>query len=169
MKGYVYLLHLYVNDHEYHYYGSTINPVTRLRRHKKDYNNYINRIILPVNIEMEILEEMEIINYLDVKLRIREQFYMDNFDCINSEKGAYTSKEKRKEQEKTWRKNRTEEKKLNDKIKEKKWREKNRDYIKEIHCRRLSCKVCKQEMSYKCFKQHCKSKKHQNNLLESII
>ena len=97
-KGKIYKLIDLSNNNEY--YGSTISPLRiRLEGHKGDYKTFLlgkksmrksGEIIKNKNFKIELVEDYPCNN--DLELRMREQYYIDNNECINIQK-AYLSKE----------------------------------------------------------------------------
>ena len=85
------------------YYGSTIQKLNdRLARHRFESRNTISdneldKIIDNDNHYIELVENFPCNSKLE--LRIREQYFIDNFDCAN-QVNAYTSEEAKKEQQK---------------------------------------------------------------------
>ena len=102
------------------YYGSTIQKLNRrfTGGHKPKYKKYIEKrkvdycnsfeILKNENCYIKLVEDYPCNN--DEELRIREQYYLDNFPCINKT-NAYVSEKEKKRQ---------------DNLKSKKWRDKNK-------------------------------------------
>ena len=100
MKGFIYKLYNEGGD----YYGSTKDDIqVRLSNHETG-NQYCSLVLLQFGeIKCKVIEILE---YEDkVELRKREQYYIDNFPCININR-AYRSKEDGlTDQRKYWEKN----------------------------------------------------------------
>jgi ribosomal protein L44E len=111
MKGFIYKIY---NDGGV-YYGSTQDNIrVRLSNHETG-NQYCSSVLLQFGkINYEIVETLE---YEDkVELRKREQYFIDNFPCININR-AYKSKEDGlTDQRERWAKNK-EKHKLNRNVK----------------------------------------------------
>ena len=121
--------------------------------------------------------------------RTRKEWREDNKEYIKKEQKKYyeTNKEKLKERTKQWREDNKEYKKQQDKkynqgnkekVKErtKQWREDNKDKLKEKQNQyyetkkeKIGCKVCKSMVFNIGFSQHCKTKKHQSNLVDLTL
>lgn len=118
------------------YIGSTCQPLCkRIAKHKSNYNDWIKdneknnfvssfKILENGDYQIILIEEYPCEN--KEQLRMREQYYKDNNNCINHI-NAYTSKEYKQEYKKDWYNNNI------DILKEKskQWRENNKEKLKE--------------------------------------
>ena len=171
MIGYIYYILDLTNANMY--IGSTNNIENRIRQHKQNkFNKCISKQIIDNNNYIfEIFEENEFDTKED-RLK-REQFYIDNNDCINNVaafrsdeyrkqyKYEYNKSDKMREYYKNW----TNENKDYISNKKKEYREKNKDKTKDyyeknkhIFYRKVCCIKCKKELNLHSLKRHIKNK-----------
>ena len=146
------------------YYGSTEKTLKeRLRRHKNDYKRYLEGkmhyltsfdIIDTNDYNIELVEEVEDLAILTH----REQFYIDNFECVNKAT-AYRSLEEQIELAKITRKiaSQTEHYKLRKKNDDEKYRKKYDEKIKAHKNEKIECDNCKKLVSRSNLRRHQKN------------
>lgn len=105
------------------------------------------------NCKIELLETVELIS----KIKERERYYIDNFDCVNKNIPGRSKQEYNLEYNKKYYLEHKED--INKKSKEyfKNWIVKNKDKMKETHICECGGKYCLAGKS-----SHIKTKKHQN-------
>lgn len=146
------------------YVGSTVSKLNiRLSRHKSDYNRLKNGLTLSYYTSFEILKnnnyEIELIeNYpcnSKKELLQREGYYIRKLNCVN--KVIPNRSRKEREGQISY--------KIKNKIRKKKWAEKNKDKIKaskiKFRNQRIICD-CGDNISKEHIKRHAKSKRHIN-------
>tara|TARA_R110001592_G_scaffold84686_1_gene250293 strand:- start:216 stop:707 length:492 start_codon:yes stop_codon:yes gene_type:complete len=142
-KGYVYKITC--NESGLTYYGSTTQRVSqRLCTHRKEYKNYIEGKSLQYITAFEVLErdnysyvpiekfEHEDLETLKINIRLKERYYIDNYDCVNKLCPIRTRKEKQKFRKEYYKENLEEITKLK--------REK-------IHCDFCDAWICRDNIS----------------------
>jgi hypothetical protein len=146
------------------YYGSTEQTLNqRLSEHKCDYRRYLKGemhyltsfdIIDTDDYNIELVEEVEDLE----ELTKREQFYLDNYDCVNKST-AYRSKEDQIELAKATRKiaSQTEHYKLRKKREDANYRKKYDEKIKAFKNKKIECPNCKKLISRSNLNRHKKS------------
>jgi hypothetical protein len=129
--GYIYMIKCNINNECY--IGSSVqkNKKDRLRHHKGKYNECVSKQIIDRNDYQYIILE-DILDIDKKQLRIKEQEYIDKYDCINKLR-AYRSQEQKKQNNKQRRKEYYENNK--EKIKEykKQYEKNNKEYMKEYY------------------------------------
>lgn len=172
------------------YYGSTTQLLSkRLYQHKISLKGQTKKLCSSsILFEKEGTKIILVENFKcnnKEELRKRERWYIENNECINAVI-PYKSKEEHKERVKEWTKNNIDKVRINkkkyrdnNKEKEKKWIETNIEKVKEYKRQsylknkeeyiknasiKLSCRICKKELTKSKFARHCKSKTHLNNL-----
>jgi hypothetical protein len=176
IPGFIYKIHC--NETEEDYYGSTVNFSNRMSCHKcssetqlKKRNCESRKIIERNNYSAEVIE---VFLFDDKKeLKKREQYYLDNFPCINKYP-AYKTEEELKERKRIYG---LTEKSLEAK---KKYREshreeaikrsaehynKNKEEINKKRKEKITC-ICGMEYSYNHKARHYKTKRHINKMAE---
>tara|TARA_R110000823_G_scaffold296057_1_gene416019 strand:+ start:110 stop:565 length:456 start_codon:yes stop_codon:yes gene_type:complete len=144
-----------VSDGERDYYGSTAMTLTlRLRRHKDQSNGSSSKVLNRDNLTIELMEEVED----ESQLKIREQYYLDNYECVNINR-AYTSPEQWKQYHKQYHKQWKQENK--DKLKE--YRGLHRDKTSEWEKTKITC-VCGAVVTKNHKARHEKTAKHLKNM-----
>ena len=137
MKGFIYKLYNEGGD----YYGSTKLAINlRVNLHENGVECCSSSVLKNYGkINYEIVETMD---YEDrIELRKREQYYIDNFPCINKIR-AYTSNEERiKQKKERWNK----------------VKDKRNAYKRE----KIDCSICKKQTTRGGLIQH--NKKYHNN------
>jgi len=156
MKGYIYKLY---NDTLSYYGSSTMKIKERYWCHKSQYNSFIRHntrkcesyLLFAESIDpkIEIVEEIEIENIRDKKLKRLEAEYIKNNECINKTIPLRTHKEyveDNKEKISEYQKKYLKEYRLKNKLK-----------LKEYGKERVICPCCLKNMSKRTFKyQHSK-------------
>jgi hypothetical protein len=150
MKGKVYK----ITNGKFNYYGSTIKKLNeRLSAHKYDVkinpSLSVNEILCYDNYNIELIEELEIENFKE--LRKRERYYIENFECVNKTIPGQT----REEVQRRYRNNNK------DKIK---------SYYNEVRKEKRKtdfkfCECCNINILKNSFSTHTKTKKHKKNIL----
>ena len=99
MKGIIYKV--YTKDKTY-YGKSTSSLIQRWWGHKSTFNAYkkgkgrnmtVYDLLKEDDVKIELLEEIEIENKCDIKLKEREAYYIKNFECVNKTIPLRTPKE----------------------------------------------------------------------------
>jgi hypothetical protein len=146
------------------YYGSTEQTLNqRLSKHKYDYKRYLEgkmhyltsfNIIDKNDYNIELVEEVEDLAILTQ----REQFYINNFECVNKAT-AYRSFEEQIELAKITRKiaSQTEHYKLRKKKDDEKYRKKYDEKIKSYKNEKIECDNCKKLVSRSNLRRHQKT------------
>ena len=163
-----------VSDGERDYYGSTTTTLyQRLCVHKCPTNTTTTTILNRDNLTIILMEEVED----ESQLLIREQYYLDNYECVNTQR-AHTTPEYHKQYNKQYQKQyqETNRDKLNEyykqyeqkninKLKEyrKQYQETNRDKIKERNTTRYTC-VCGAVLTKSHKAQRERTQKHINKI-----
>jgi hypothetical protein len=145
------------------YIGSTNDFDNRISQHNSKYNNCNSKLLLKPILD-EVIDTRQ---YILIKsLRLVEQFYLDTINNINS-KRAYTNykkyqkkyREENKEKIKELGKQWREENKEKKKEKDKKFYEENREKIREKQNEKIKCE-CGCVVNKSQLKRHRKTKKH---------
>ena len=159
-----------LTDGEQYYYGSTTTTLQqRLAGHKCPANKTISNILNRDNLTIELMEEVED----ESQLRIREQYYLDNYECVNIKRAHNTPEQWQQHlkqwQQQYWDKNKDKinkyKKTIIDKTKgyNKKYYETNRDKIIEKARTKYTCE-CGADLSYSHKARHEKTQKHINKI-----
>ena len=103
MKGIIYKI--FTKDKTY--YGKTTSSLKqRWWGHKSNFNAYqkgksrnmtVYDLLKEDDVKIELLEEIEIENKCDIKLKEREAYYIRNFQCVNTTIPLRTPKEYKKD------------------------------------------------------------------------
>lgn len=120
------------------YYGSTINITKRYNQHKTNFNNSINKYYSYFifdkygvdNCQINIVEEIKYINKSE--LLYRERYYIENNNCLNKTR-PITSIDEKKNENLIYNKKYREEHKEDIKEKHKEYYENNKEQIAEKH------------------------------------
>jgi len=149
------------------YYGSTIQTLNdRLIDHRKSSNsceskNFVDPVI-------ELIEDYPCNNKRE--LEKKEQYYIDNNECINKIK-SYVSEEDRIENNKKYCKKYHQDNREKQNEKRKKYREENKEKIKEYARQYNQEKVvceCGAEITKINLSKHKRRKIHKKNLIDNI-
>tara|TARA_Y100001972_G_C7644865_1_gene324031 strand:- start:1015 stop:1476 length:462 start_codon:yes stop_codon:yes gene_type:complete len=151
MIGYIYKITCNITNETY--YGSTTQLLDKRKyRHTCKNNSYSSKQIIDRG-DWNMIE-VEKIEFNDKKeLLFREQYYIDNFDCINIKNAILTEEQKKEYNIRTtneWNKN-NRDRMLNNK---KEYYIKNKNYFNRKCC----CIICKEELLVKGLKRHYKRK-----------
>jgi len=137
------------------YIGSSMqkNKNQRLHHHKDKNNKCISKQIINRNDYQYIILE-DILDIDKKKLRIKEQEYIDKYDCINIRKSYISEEEKNKDYKKKWHQNNKE-----------KIKEKRKDYFKQY---RQNNKEKKKQYNKEYNKEYNFFKKYNNVIADYI-
>ena len=171
---------LVCNDPNLIYIGSTTQKLCqRLSKHKNHYKD--NRCISSKhlfdigNVKIILIEEFNCEN--KEQLLKRERHYIELLVCVNKRLPGRTKKEWTNDNKERVKENQRKYKidnkeKIKEQLKNNYNKNKNtekfklqiKDYYEKNKGVKLSCRVCKMEMTKKCFNRHCKRKIHLENL-----
>ena len=133
-----------VSDGERDYYGSTtVKLYKRFQDHKRLINSARSNVLNRDKLTIELMEEVED----ESQLTIREQYYLDNYECVNVNR-AHNTPEYNQEYNKKY-------------LKE--YRKNNRDKLLERAKTKITC-VCGAVVSKSHKAAHERTQKHINKI-----
>ena len=148
-----------LSDGEKDYYGSTTMPLEiRIVRHTSPANDTSSNILNRDNLTIELMEEVED----ESQLLIREQYYLDNYECVNKNRAYLNPEHKKQYQQEYYKHYRVVNRDKQNKY-QKQYQETNRDKINEKARTKYRCE-CGADVSHSHKARHEKSPKHINKI-----